>query len=144
MSTPRSHCHFSVACGRTLIHNSGMRTYPDILTEIQLPDGLVTVDEHGYLTNPDLWSDAFAEYAARAEGIRLTPAHEEVIGFIRDWQDKHGTIPDVRFVLKLLAGPQNLTKAQAKDVLFLLFPYGYVKQACKIAGMKQPRAWSTG
>ena len=25
-----------------------------------------------------------------------------------------------------------------------LFPYGYVKQTCKIAGMKRPRAWSTG
>jgi len=28
--------------------------------------------------------------------------------------------------------------------LFVLFPYGYVKQACKIAGMRRPRAWSTG
>jgi tRNA 2-thiouridine synthesizing protein E len=28
--------------------------------------------------------------------------------------------------------------------MFELFPYGYVKQACKIAGMKKPRAWSTG
>ena len=28
--------------------------------------------------------------------------------------------------------------------LFDLFPYGYVKQACKIAGMQRPRAWSTG
>ena len=28
--------------------------------------------------------------------------------------------------------------------LFELFPYGYVAQACKIAGMKRPRAWSTG
>jgi len=28
--------------------------------------------------------------------------------------------------------------------VFDLFPYGYVKQACKIAGMKKPRAWSTG
>ncbi|MGC2048350.1 MAG: sulfite reductase subunit gamma, partial [Gallionella sp.] len=23
-------------------------------------------------------------------------------------------------------------------------PYGYVKQACRIAGMKRPRGWSTG
>jgi len=28
--------------------------------------------------------------------------------------------------------------------MFELFPYGYVKQACKIAGMRKPRAWSTG
>ena len=64
----------------------------------------MTVDEHGYLTDPDLWSDAFAEYTARVEGITLSPAHDEVIVFIRDWQDEHGTTPDVRFILKLL-GP---------------------------------------
>jgi len=32
----------------------------------------------------------------------------------------------------------------AQKKLFELFPYGYVKQACKIAGMRRPRAWSTG
>jgi len=31
-----------------------------------------------------------------------------------------------------------------RNRMFRLFPYGYVKQACKIAGMKRPRAWSTG
>jgi len=35
-------------------------------------------------------------------------------------------------------------KKSAKQHLFELFPYGYVKQACKIAGMQRPRAWSTG
>lgn len=28
--------------------------------------------------------------------------------------------------------------------MYELFSYGYVRQACKIAGMRQPRAWSTG
>jgi tRNA 2-thiouridine synthesizing protein E len=32
----------------------------------------------------------------------------------------------------------------SRNAIFELFPYGYVKQACKIAGMKRPRAWSTG
>jgi len=34
--------------------------------------------------------------------------------------------------------------SQGRNDLFVLFPYGYVKQACKIAGMRRPRAWSTG
>ena len=34
--------------------------------------------------------------------------------------------------------------SQERNDLFMLFPYGYVKQACKIAGMRRPRAWSTG
>ncbi|WP_231363566.1 TusE/DsrC/DsvC family sulfur relay protein [Thioalkalivibrio sulfidiphilus] len=28
--------------------------------------------------------------------------------------------------------------------LYELFPYGYMQQVCKIAGMRRPRAWSTG
>jgi tRNA 2-thiouridine synthesizing protein E len=34
--------------------------------------------------------------------------------------------------------------SDARKQLFELFPYGYVQQACKIAGMKRPRGWSTG
>jgi tRNA 2-thiouridine synthesizing protein E len=121
-----------------------MRTRPDTLREIALPGGTVTVDEHGYLTDPALWTPAFATHAATAEGITLTDAHTQIIAFIRDWQDEHGVMPDVRFVLKRLGHGAGLTKSQAKDALYALFPQGYVKQAVKIAGMKQPRAWSTG
>jgi tRNA 2-thiouridine synthesizing protein E len=42
--------------------------------------------------------------------------------------------------MKFLAGDRQ----SGRERLFQLFPYGYVKQACKIAGMKKPRAWSTG
>ena len=38
----------------------------------------------------------------------------------------------------------NAWGSDAQKKLFELFPYGYVKQACKIAGMRRPRAWSTG
>ena len=121
-----------------------MRTRPDKLSTIDLPSGKVTVDGHGYLTDPDQWSREFAEYVARTEGIDLTPRHWEVIHFMRDWLDEHGIAADARFVLKFLAEPDSLSKHDAKMAMFDLFPYGYVKQACKIAGMKQPRAWSTG
>ncbi|HEX7454933.1 MAG TPA: TusE/DsrC/DsvC family sulfur relay protein, partial [Gallionella sp.] len=46
-----------------------------------------------------------------------------------------------RHVMKHLA--EQLGTA-SRNAIFELFPYGYVKQACKIAGMKRPRAWSTG
>jgi tRNA 2-thiouridine synthesizing protein E len=45
--------------------------------------------------------------------------------------------------MKHLAEVRGPGKAERND-LFVLFPYGYVKQACKIAGMRRPRAWSTG
>jgi len=51
---------------------------------------------------------------------------------------------DVRHVLKRLQNKLGVSKHDAKMRMLELFPYGYVKQAVKMAGMKQPRAWSTG
>ncbi len=36
------------------------------------------------------------------------------------------------------------TRGADRNRLFELFPYGYPGQACKIAGMRRPRVWSTG
>ncbi len=121
-----------------------MRTLPDKIISIPLVSGDVDVDERGYLTDPDNWTQEFAEHTARIEGITLTPRHADMTRFIRDYAEEHGIMPDARFALKFLGEPTGLTKPEAKKVMYGLFPYGYVKQACKIAGMKQPRAWSTG
>ncbi|MFT7596842.1 MAG: TusE/DsrC/DsvC family sulfur relay protein [Paracoccaceae bacterium] len=121
-----------------------MRALPDVITTITLPSGSVTVDEHGYLTSPADWTPDFVNLVAAQENLTLSPLHHEVIGFMREYYDLHGVAADARFVLKYLAARNGLTKSGAKQALFSLFPYGYVKQACKIAGMKQPRAWSTG
>ncbi|RMF38240.1 MAG: TusE/DsrC/DsvC family sulfur relay protein [Alphaproteobacteria bacterium] len=121
-----------------------MRTRPDIISQLDLPNGPVTVDEAGYLTDPDQWSEAFAEWVANQEGLTLSDLHWRVIGFMRDYHEEHGIAADARFVLAFLARECGVDKAGAKQLLFELFPYGYVKQACKMAGMRQPRAWSTG
>ncbi len=121
-----------------------MRTRPDILTTLNLPGGAVQVDEHGYLTDPDAWTPEFAAHTAAAEDLTLTPQHNEVFDFMRTYLEEHGVAADARFVMGFLQERDGLTKAEARKRMFELFPYGYVRQACKIAGMKQPRAWSTG
>ncbi len=37
-----------------------------------------------------------------------------------------------------------MSKKEAKQYLFELFPHGYMQQACQLAGMRRPRAWSVG
>ena len=100
----------------------------------------VATDAEGYLVEPTAWSEAFAEAVARGEGLVLTDEHWRVIRFMRAWLEEHGTAADARHVMKFLAGDRRA----GRERLFQLFPYGYVKQACKIAGMRKPRAWSTG
>jgi TusE/DsrC/DsvC family sulfur relay protein len=98
------------------------------------------IDDEGYLVDPSDWNENLARVMARQENIELGDAHWVAIHFMRDFYQEHQVIPDVRFVtrhlMERLGGSRNL--------VFELFPYGYVKQACKIAGMRRPRGWSTG
>ena len=104
---------------------------------MQVPD----MDDERYLVDPATWNEEVAKELASQENIQLTEDHWDAIQFMRQYYSEHQVAPDVRHVTKHLAerlGPESRNK------VFELFPYGYVKQACKIAGMKRPRAWSTG
>ena len=101
-------------------------------------------DEEGYLVNPDDWTPELATELAREEALILTDEHWTVLTFVREYYVEHGITPDIRHVAKHLAELVNCDKKAGKARLFELFPYGYVRQTCKIAGMKRPRAWSTG
>jgi tRNA 2-thiouridine synthesizing protein E len=101
-------------------------------------------DEEGYLIDPDDWTAELAQVLAVEESLQLEKEHWMVIQFIRDYHVEHGITPDIRHVAKFVAQRLGCDKKAGKKLIFELFPYGYVKQACKIAGMKRPRAWSTG
>jgi tRNA 2-thiouridine synthesizing protein E len=99
------------------------------------------IDDEGYLIEPEAWDEEVAKVFASQEGIQLTEDHWDAIYFMRQYYAEHQIAPDVRHVIKHLS--ERLGN-DSRNKIFELFPYGYVKQACKIAGMKRPRAWSTG
>ena len=101
-------------------------------------------DSEGYLVDTDDWSEDFSEMVAKEETITLNDDYWSVINFMRSYLDEHQIAPDVRHVTRHMAVINDCSKKEGKKIVFDLFPYGYVKQACKIAGMKKPRAWSTG
>ena len=121
-----------------------MRTRPDKISLLQVGDRQLERDAHGYLLDPDQWDEEVGGAIAREEGITLGEEHMAIIGFMRSSFEEHGIPVDARYVFSFLADHLNVGKTQARRRFFELFPYGYVKQACKIAGMRQPRAWSTG
>ncbi len=98
------------------------------------------VDVEGYLTDPADWTEEWAAATAAAAHIVLTEEHWSVIRFMRAFLELHQVAPDARFVMRHLSE----TRGAARNRLFELFPYGYPGQACKIAGMRRPRTWSTG
>ncbi len=102
---------------------------------------LPRLDAEGYLVNPADWTEEVAVELARREGIQLGEDHWDVIRFMRRFYEENQVAADARFVIRHLMerlGPGS------RNRLFELFPYGYPGQACKIAGMRRPRTWSTG
>jgi len=98
-------------------------------------------DAEGYLVEPAEWNEGVAAQLARELNIELGDDHWDAIRFMRQLYEEHRVAPDARHIFKHL---DERYPGAGRERLFELFPYGYVAQACKIAGMKRPRAWSTG
>ena len=111
--------------------------------QLEIAGRTLALDDEGYLVDPADWNEQLAEVLALREQVVLTGEHWTVIRFMREYYESHQIAPDARHVMKHLAEVKGAQASDRND-LFQLFPYGYVKQACKIAGMRRPRAWSTG
>ena len=87
------------------------------------------IDEEGYLIDPATWDEAFAEAMAPKVMIRhgLTEAHWKVIKFIRNSFDKLNLCP----IVYVACQQNNLGLGDLKR----LFPTGYHRGACKLAGI---------
>jgi tRNA 2-thiouridine synthesizing protein E len=87
------------------------------------------VDEDGFLIDFNQWDNAFAESLAPELSIPggLTVKHWEVIHYIRDWYIQKGVCPLVYHTCKM----NQLRINQLKK----LFPTGYLRGACKLAGI---------
>lgn len=88
-----------------------------------------SLDDYGFLDPPDQWTETFAEGMARMVGIRegLTPRHWELIRYLRKKFLEEKTVPVV-----VLACADN---AMRLSELRTLFPAGYHRGACKVAGI---------
>jgi len=92
----------------------------------------VDVNDDGFLTDPDQWTEAMAPELAAAEGIaELTEDHWRIIKFMRSEYFAKGTGPTVRVLGK--------TSGVSVKELYRLFPKGPAKIAAKIAGIPKPR-----
>jgi TusE/DsrC/DsvC family sulfur relay protein len=91
-------------------------------------------DDQGYLLEPNFDDEAVRVIAA-AEGIALTDAHWEVVGYLREQYRENGHTPNFRNMLK---GMSELRPEVDSKFLYELFPIGPAKQGAKVAGLPQP------
>lgn len=91
----------------------------------------VTVDDDGFIQNPEDWNERVAAALAMADGVeKLTEEHWRVLNYLREYYAQYGIAPMIRRLCKE-------TGCSLKRI-YELFPSGPAKGACKIAGLAKP------
>jgi TusE/DsrC/DsvC family sulfur relay protein len=90
----------------------------------------VHVNDEGFLTEPDEWTEPLAESLARQIGIELTEEHWEAIRFLREDFDRQGETATLRRI-SVVGGIPTKT-------LFVLFPQKPAKKLAYVAGLPKP------
>ncbi len=90
------------------------------------------VNAEGFLTKPEIWDEDVALLLAREEeGLAgLEDEHWAVIRYIRGFYVEHGLAPLIRKICK--------TTGLTLKRIYVLFPSGPAKGACKVAGLPSP------
>jgi TusE/DsrC/DsvC family sulfur relay protein len=105
--------------------------------EYQLNGHTIEADEEGYILEIGQWSEELAAIIAQEEEIDMGDEHWEVVNFLRNYYEEYQIAPAIRVLVKAVAKKLGPEKGNNK-YLYVLFPYGPAKQACKIAGLPKP------
>lgn len=91
----------------------------------------VDVNDEGFLTRPDQWSDDLGRELGRLIGIELTDEHWRLVHFLRDDFARQGETATLRRV-------STQTGTPVKS-LFTLFPGKPAKKMAYVAGLPKPK-----
>ncbi len=90
----------------------------------------IHVNDEGFLTDPDEWSEPLATSLAAQIGIALTDEHWQAIRFLRTDYAQEGETPTLRRI-SVVGGIPTKT-------LFQLFPQKPAKKLAYVAGLPKP------
>ena len=109
--------------------------FPTSAHHVDVDGHRIAVDSEGYLVDRSQWSPAFAEALARREGLVLTPAHWEVIHYLRDYFADHGVQAQVRVMIRHFTRIWGAERG-CNHHLHDMFPVGGPqKQGNRLAGL---------
>jgi tRNA 2-thiouridine synthesizing protein E len=95
----------------------------------------VATDSEGYLCDLNDWSEDFARALADREGLSLSPAHWELIHFLRAYYAEHGVQAQVRVMIRHFTRVWGPLRGSNHE-LHAMFPRGGPqKQGNRLAGL---------
>ena len=103
-----------------------------MMTELEVKGKQITLNEDGFMQNPEEWDDEVAKALAKAEEgiVDMSEDHWVVVKYIREYYLEKNLAPMVRKVCK--------NSGFSLKYIFELFPSGPAKGACKVAGLPKP------
>jgi tRNA 2-thiouridine synthesizing protein E len=91
----------------------------------------IQVDEDGFMEHPEQWNQEIARALAASESVPdMGEDHWKLVNYLRDYYLKNGVAPMIRKICKDLKWENKY--------LYVLFPSGPAKGACKVAGLAKP------
>jgi len=101
------------------------------MSDFVVGDKTLTLDEDGFIQEPELWDKDVAVELAKTEGVDdLTEEHWKVVDYLREYYLEFGVAPMIRKLCKSTGFKLNK--------IYELFPSGPAKGACKVAGLPKP------
>lgn len=98
------------------------------MRELKVGEMTLEVNEDGFIQEPDRWNEEVATALAATDGVaELTAKHWRVVRYIRAHYLEFDLPPLVRKLCKQ-------TGFKLKEI-YVLFPGGPAKGACKVAGL---------
>ena len=88
------------------------------------------VNEEGFLTDPQVWTEELGTELAKLIGIEMTDAHWKAIRFLREDFAEKGETPTLRRV--------SVRGGIPVKQLFTLFPQKPAKKMADLAGLPKP------
>jgi tRNA 2-thiouridine synthesizing protein E len=101
------------------------------MTDFVVGDKKLTLDEDGFIQEPELWDENVALALAKTEGVdELGEEHWKVVNYLREYYLEYQVAPMIRKLCKSTGFKLNK--------IYELFPSGPAKGACKVAGLPKP------
>lgn len=91
----------------------------------------VEVNEEGFLTRPEQWSDELGAELARLIGVDMSEEHWKLVHFLREDYAKQGETATLRRV--------SLQTGMPVKQLFTMFPGKPAKKMSYVAGLPKPK-----